>query len=225
MSNRSKRAGRPRTARPAFSEGQPRDRGYRSDTTSRYAFGGANPYDPSRQGAPKLQFGDRGELTPRTIEQAGLTGEERERAFEMLRVQAAYLDIYECLDYPTDPEGHTVDLSGIHMTQPKVAIAWTLALMGFRQSGQIYIKKRHYGGPGVVEGAYTWVDARAPDTAAEELQPEHSSMDYTLPPDTRRLAAERDGDPGQQLPDPWSVTAKVTFEGFEPGEVPEVPGQ
>ena len=215
MSNKSRRNGRPRGGRPTYSEGQPRTPGYKTDTSSAYSFGGGpNPFDRT---PPKLQFGDRGELTPRTIEQAGLEGEERERAYEMLVVQAAYLDIYEALDYPTDPDGHVVDLSGIHMTQPKIAIAWTLALLGYRQSEHAYIKRRYYGGPGVVEGAYTWVDSRAPDTAEEALRPEDRSDDPNLPPDTRRLAARRDGDPGQgpPMPDEWSVTPKVTWEGFD----------
>jgi hypothetical protein len=192
-------------------EGQPRPRGRSNNRiNSRYGFSGANPYD-GRRGAPRLQFGDRGELTPRTIEQAGLVGEDRKRAMELLKVQAAYLQIYDALDYPSDPDGHVVDLSGIHMTQPKVAIAWTLALLGFRPTGRHYIKKRHYGGPGVAEGAYTWVDFRAPDDAAEELTPEMRSSDHTLPPDTRRLAAQRDGDPGQDLGG-WSVTPTITDE-------------
>lgn len=219
MSNKSRRNGRPRPRpkreRPTVSEGQPRTPGYTTDTSSRYSFGGGpNPFDKT---PPKLQFGDRGELTPRTIEQAGLTGEEKERAYEMLVVQAAYLDIYESLDYPTDPDGHVVDLSGFHMTQPKIAIAWTLALLGYRQSEHVYIKRRYYGGPGVIEGAYTWVDVRAPDEAGAELRPEDRADDPNLPPDTRRLAAKRDGSPGQPppMPDEWSVEPKVTWEGFD----------
>jgi hypothetical protein len=209
VSNRSKQNGKPK-----IREGQPRTPGYRSDRTSRYAFGGADPYNP-KKGAPRLQFGERGELTPRTIEQADLTPEEKERAYEMLMVQAAYLEIYDCLDYPTDPDGHIVDLAGIHMTQPKVAIAWTLALNGFRRTDKQYIKKRYYSVPGVIEGAYTWVDSYAPENAAEELTPQMKADDHRLPPDTRRLAAIRDGEPGQKLPDGWSVTPKITYEGFD----------
>jgi hypothetical protein len=193
-------------------EGQPRGegraRGNRAE--SRYAFSGTNPYDTSG-GAPKLQFGDRGELTPKTIKQAGLQGEERKRAFEMLKVQAAYLEIFDALDFPTDPDGHVVDLSGVYMTQPKVAIAWTLALLGFRRTGHAYIKKRSVNAPGVYENAYTWVSALAADDAAQELRPEHRSGDHRLPPDTRRLAALRDGDPGQELPQ-WAVTPTITEE-------------
>jgi hypothetical protein len=178
---------------------------------SRYAFPEANPY-ARLAGPPKLQFGEQGELTHKTIEQAGLTGEEKKRAQEMLKVQAAYLAIYGCLDYCNDPDGHVVDLSGVHMTQPKVAIAWTLALAGFRPSGRCYIKKRAVLAPGTVEGAYTWVDSRAPDDAAQELRPEHSAADHHLPPDTRRLAAIRDGAPGQQLPNGWHVKPKIVWE-------------
>lgn len=194
-------------------EGQPRERGPRNNRAdSRYAPRGADAYSGK---APRLQFGDRGELTPKTIQQAGLTGMERKRALEMLKVQAAYLEIYDALDYPTDPDGHVVDLSGIYMTQPKVAIAWTLALAGYRRSAHVYIKKRAFTAPGCYEDAYAWVDARAPDDAADALTPEDSSADHKLPPDTRRLAAIRDGDAPQQLPDPWSVTPVVTEEFVE----------
>jgi hypothetical protein len=193
-------------------EGRARVRGaHNNQADSRYGFSSANPYEGSR-GAPRLQFGEHGELTPKTIQQAGLTGEDRKLAHEMLKVQAAYLQIYEALDYPNDPDGHVVDLSGMHMTQPKVAIAWTLALLGFRPSGKKYIKKRAYRAPGIAEGAYTWVDIRAPDDAIAELAPEHRSGDHRLPPDTRRLAAIRDGDPGQQMPPLWSVTPTITTE-------------
>ena len=197
---------------PRIVEGQPRDVGQRSNRrASRYS---PSPTDAAAYTgkAPLLQFGEHGELTHKTIQQAGLSGEERKRALEMLKVQAAYLEIYEALDYPTDPEGHTVDLSGMHMTQPKIAIAWTLALLGFRSSGRKYIKARHYTAPGVAEGAYTWVDSRAADDAALELAPEHRSDDRNLPPDTRRLAAVRDGDEPQNLGEQWSVTPKITEE-------------
>lgn len=193
-------------------EGQspPRPGAYNNRINSRYGFSGANPYDPKR-GVPRLQFGDYGELTPKTIAQAGLVGADKQRAMELMKVQAAYIEIYNNLDFPTDPDGHVVDLSGIHMTQPKVAIAWTLALLGFRPSGKKYIKKRAVNAPGVYDGAYTWVDFRAADDAAEELQPQHRSSDHKLPPDTRRLAAMRDGDPGQDLGG-WSVTPTITDE-------------
>lgn len=211
---------------PRIVEGQPRSAGPRNNrTTGRYGFTGTGPYDPNG-GVPKLQFGDYGELTPRTIAQAGLVGEERKLAMEMLKVQAAFIEIYTNLDYPNDPEGHVVDLSGVHMTQPKVAIAWTLALLGFRSSGKKYIKKRAYSAPGVVSGAYTWVDVRAPDDAAEELTPQMSAADYKLPPDTRRLAALRDGEEGQKLPSPWTVRPEIVDHwvcrdcgrGLEPGQ-------
>jgi hypothetical protein len=181
-----------------------------TNAQSRYAFPESNPY-AMLTGPPKLQFGDQGELTHKTIQQAGLQGEERKRAIEMLKVQAAYLEIYNSLDFPNDPDGHVVDLSGVHMTQPKVAIAWTLALLGYRPSGRAYIKKRFYESGGVYENAYYYVDSRAPDAAGEELRPEHSPDDPRLPPDTRRLAAVRDGAPGQELPT-WAVKPTVTVE-------------
>ena len=199
-----------------YVEGQPRDVGVRSNRDSRYAPT-AEDYKHLDGKAPRLQFGDRGELTAKTIEQAGLTGEERKRAQEMLKLQAVYLEIFDALEHPQDPDGHIVDLSGIHFTQPRIAIAWTLALLGMRPSGKKYIKKRFYSGPGVIEGAYAWVDSRAPDTALEELLPEHSADDHHLPPDTRKLAAQRDGAPGQQLPPGWSVTPTITDE-FVPRE-------
>jgi hypothetical protein len=211
---------------PRIVEGQPRDVGPRNNRrNSRYSPSSTDAAAYTGK-APLLQFGEHGELTHKTIQQAGLTGEERKRALEMLKVQAAYLEIYQALDYPTDPEGHTVDLSGMHMTQPKIAIAWTLALLGFRSSGRKYIKARHYSVPGVAEGAYTWVDSRAADDAALELAPEHRSTDHHLPPDTRRLAAIRDGDEPQSLGDEWSVTPAITEEWacrlcgrpLEPGE-------
>lgn len=195
-----------------FQEGMP-SVGARPNNTnaqSRYAFPEANPYG-RLSGPPKLQFGDHGELTIKTIRQAGLSGEERKTAIEMMKVQAAYLEIYEALDFPNDPDGNVVDLSGVHMTQPKVAIAWTLALLGFRSTGKSYIKKRHYDAPGIYDNAYYYVDARAPDDAAGELTPEMSSRDFYLPPDTRRLAAIRDGDPGQELPQ-WNTPPIITYE-------------
>ena len=51
---------------------------YKKRINSRYGFSGTNPYDPKR-GAPRLQFGERGELTPKTIAQAGLTGADGPR--------------------------------------------------------------------------------------------------------------------------------------------------
>lgn len=178
---------------------------------SRYSFQGSNPFgEPAA--APRLQFGEYGELTHETIKQAGLTGEEKKRAIEMLKVQEAYLKIYACLDYPNDPDGHVVDLSGIHFMQPKVAIAWTLALAGCRFSGRKYIKQRHIQSGGVYTDAHYWVDSRLSDNAADDLLPEHRSSDPTLPPDTRRLAAQRDGDPGQELPQGWDDPPVVTWE-------------
>jgi hypothetical protein len=158
----------------------------------------------------KLPFGEFGELTHKTIEAAGLTGEAKLRAQEMLKVQAAYLQILDCLSYPTDPEGHVHDLSALGPT--KIAIAWTLALCGARFSGKRYIKKRGFSANGCYQNAHTWVDVRAPDDAAAELRPEHRSSDPALAPDTRRLAAIRDGDAAMVMPDGWHVAPKVTEE-------------
>jgi hypothetical protein len=159
---------------------------------------------------PALQFGQHGELTPRTIAQAGLTGEAKKRAYEMLQVQAAYLQILECLSYPVDPEGTVHDLSAIAPT--KLAIAWTLALCGFRQSGKAYIKKRSFDAPGCYRDAHTWVDVRAPDTAEDQLKPTDRADDPNLPPDVARLAALRDGAPPQQGVDPWHTAPNIIFE-------------
>jgi hypothetical protein len=159
---------------------------------------------------PALQFGQHGELTPRTIKQANLSPAEEKRAFEMVKVQAAYLEILEALSYPIDPEGAVHDLSALGPT--RLAIAWTLALNGFRRTGVPYIKKRSFEGlPGVYQDAHTWVDARAPDSAEEELKPEHRANDPRLPPDTRRLAAIRDGAPPMQMPDLWKVKPEVVY--------------
>ena len=58
---------------------------------------------------------------------------------------------------------------------------------------------------------------RSPDQAADELRPEHTSTNFNLPPDTRRLAAIRDNDTPLQMPDMWRVAPKITYdEGMEP---------
>lgn len=137
-----------------------------------------------------LQFGERGELTLEAIEAANLTLEERERALLVLDAQKAYLEIVDTLSYPVDPEGSVYDLSAM---QPTVlAIAWTLALVGFRKTGPAMIKKRFFEADQVLAGAHTWVDARAADDAAQELKPSDRCDDPNLPPDTRYLAAKRD---------------------------------
>ena len=155
----------------------------------------------------ELPFGQWGEITPDTIEAAGLTAAEKVRAYAVAEVQAAYLEILECLKYPVDPAGHVHDLSILGPT--KVAIAYTLALTGFRKSGPQHIKQRKFSAPGCVDDAVTWVDARSPDNADEELRPGHSVYDESLPPDTRRLAAVRDGVPVTPMNDEWSVTVRV----------------
>lgn len=162
----------------------------------------------------KLQFGPHGELTPQTIEQANLGPAEKARAYEMLEVQGAYLAILDSLNYPVDPEGHVHDLSALGPT--KIAIAWTLALNGLRPTGKKYIKKRYCSAPGTYEDAHTWVDVRLSDNAADDLRPEHQAGDHRLPPDTRRLAALRDGEQ-PEAPATWSVQPKITFNGAQRG--------
>lgn len=157
----------------------------------------------------KLQFGEWGELTERTIDQADLTPAEKQRAYQMMEVQAAYLEILDTLVYPVDPEGHVHDLSALGAS--KVAIAWTLALVGFRKSGTAYIKKRAIHAAGCYDDAHTWVDSRAPDVAEQELKPEHSAHDHRLPPDTRRLAAMRDGVPPMETPAEWHTEVTVEY--------------
>ena len=163
-----------------------------------------------------LKFGPHGQLTPETIQQADLTPAERERAYEMLEVQAAYLRILECLSYPVDPDGNVYDLNMLGPS--KVAIAWTLALSGMRPTGPVYIKKRSFTAPGCYEDAHTWVDAREPDTAEDALQDHHRADDPNLPPDTRRLAAIRDGEPAMELPPIWNTVPQVFEDAAPRGE-------
>jgi hypothetical protein len=162
------------------------------------------------EAAPKLPFGERGELTLETIDAANLTDAERQRALEILDAQEAYLGIFDALSYPVDPEGTVYDLSAVG---PPVllAIAWTLALNGFRRSGPVMVKKRFFDHPQVPAGAFAWVDSRSPDSAAEELQPGHYSEDPTLPPDTRYLAAKRDGIEPTQQPTWTGIKPKVVY--------------
>lgn len=157
---------------------------------------------------PPLQFGEHGELTLDTINQANLSPAERERALEILEAQHAYVDIIDTLSgHVIDPEGNQYDLTSIG---PAVwSIAWTLALVGYRRSGPAYIKKRFFQGDQVMEGSFAWVDSRAPDDAAEELRPEHSADDPNLPPDTRYLAAQRDGAGKPAIPTWDGVKPKI----------------
>jgi hypothetical protein len=87
-----------------------------------------------------------------------------------------------------------------------------MALCGMRMSGNRYIKKRGFSAPGCYQDAHTWVDAREPDVAEEALKPEHKASDPSLPPDTRRLAALRDGDEAMSLPPTWTVAPKIVWE-------------
>lgn len=158
----------------------------------------------------KLPFGKYGELTEETIRKANLTREEKKRAYAMLEAQSAFLEILDTLSYPVDPDGHVHDLN--HMKPTNIAIAWTLALNGFRKTGPVHIKKRFFTAGGVYQDAHTWVDARAANSAAEELKPEHSSRDTMLPPDTRKLAADRDGEEPINPHPGWNIKPKILHE-------------
>jgi hypothetical protein len=162
---------------------------------------------------PALPFGERGELTAETIAAADLTDAERERAEEILEAQQAYLDLFDTLSYPVDPEGNVYDLSAVG---PPVllALAWTLALNGFRrQPERQMIKKRFFNADQIVAGAHTWVDVRAPDVAI--LEPGTYSEDVNLAPDTRYLAAKRDGVEPRQMPT-WTGVKPTIVRVTEP---------
>lgn len=171
-------------------EGRPRRRGEFKGNRKRM-----RPGEP----IPALQFGQHGELTPRTIKQANLTKDEEKLAYEMLKVQAAYLEILDCLSYPVDPEGHMHDLSAIGPT--KLAIAWTLALCGFRSSGKKYIRKEPSASIDGYPDAHTWADVRK--AAAADVHAE--SPDFTLPPDTKKIS---DAPPQSNG---WQVAPKITY--------------
>jgi hypothetical protein len=96
-----------------------------------------------RQPLDALQFGSYGQITPRTIKQAGLSGEEEARAREMMAVHGAYLQILDALDYVVDPDGAFHSLAAIPAT--KLAIAYHLAKAGFRPTGTRYVER--YTGP------------------------------------------------------------------------------
>ena len=145
------------------------------------------------------------------MERAGLTPEERERALEMRDVQVTYLRLLETMSYPVDQNGTTHDVN--HMPGTLMALAWTLALSGVRFSGPVYIKKRYpeVPSPGMYEDVHTWVDIRQPDKASDGLRPTDRSTDTSLPPDTRRLAALRDGDEQPQPPPQWKTKPKLRY--------------
>jgi|SRR5215472_19149495 len=104
---------------------------------------------PPRRGAPSvlrpgdrvppIDFGPYGELTPRSIAQAGLTGQEKQRAYEMMAVHSAYLQILECLDYTVDADNVHHSFAAIPAT--KLAVAYHLAKCGFRRTGTSYVQK------------------------------------------------------------------------------------
>lgn len=158
----------------------------------------------------KLPFGEYGEITEETIRKAKLTKEEKKLAYAQLEVQKAFLEILDSISFPVDPEGHIHDVR--HMEPTRIAIAYTLAQTGFRRVGHAYIKKRAISGAGMYADAHTWVDSRSPDSAAEELLEEHSSLDPRLPPDTRKLAAVRDGMEAEPPDQSWTTKPKIVHE-------------
>lgn len=153
---------------------------------------------------PPLMFGEHGELTKETIRAAKLTKEEKRRAYQMLEVQSAYLEILDTLSFPVDPDGHVHDLTLLPMPV-KIAMAWTLALRGARFSGEQYIKKAPIKGAAYAD-VHTWVDSRAPDDMPQEKMGE-----YQLPPETKRLSPEMT-DPN---PQDWHIKPKIV-EKFAP---------
>jgi len=166
-----------------------------------------------QQDKPRFSFGPDGELTSQAIKEANLTGEEKRRAYQMLEVQKAYLEMLDDLKFVSDADGNVHDLTMMPLTN--LAIAYTLTLHGWRRSGNKYIKKRHVPSAGY-EDAYTWVDSRAPDNAAQELRPEHSPHDMTLPPNTRKLAAVRDGEVATPQPPTWEDEPARIVEKYAP---------
>lgn len=139
---------------------------------------------------------------------AGWDEEKKARAAEMVDVQRVYLQLMEDLIDPTDQGGRTHDLRAMEST--RLAICWTMALCGYRRSGKAYIRKRRLPDLGGTYGsqAYTWVDARAPETAEDDLLPEDRADTRIRPPDVRSLAAQRDGEEPRVLAE-WHVTPEV----------------
>lgn len=159
---------------------------------------------------------------------AGLDDEQLQRTQDMQAAQQAYIQLCEDISYPVDQAGRVHDLQGLATRNQDLeganstlmAIFWTMTLLGYRRVGPQFIKKRYYP-PSMLGGVYkdvhTWVDMRAPDDAAQELKPQHSSDDRDLPPDLRAAAARRDG----QVPTvtaEWKVKAEPII---KPGPRPK----
>lgn len=142
-----------------------------------------------------------------------LDAETRERTHEMIEVQRVYMQLLEDMIDPVDQNGRTHDMRGMEST--RLAICWTLALCGYRRTAQAYIRKRQVKDiPGVYQGCYVWVDARAPEKAEDQIRPEDRSDNKLLPPDVRSMVAIRNGDEPKLLAE-WHVKVDPKIE-FEP---------
>lgn len=144
--------------------------------------------------------------------------EQTARVFDAAKVQNAMIDMLRLVKFPIDERGRTYDLRFLDIggTQGQSvlrAIFYTMTLLGFSRDchncgghNKSWIKPRAIPG-----GFQTWVDMRAPDTAEEELRPEHKQAMINLPPDVRGLAAKRDGEEGLGPQVEWHTKAEVGF--------------
>lgn len=160
------------------------------------------------------------DLHPRMV---NYTREEDQRTFDAIQVQNAFLDMIRLVKYPVDERGRTYDLRFLDLGGSKEAVLasgpscggsvlraifYTMTLLGFRKTEKSYIKPRVIPGTG---GMHTWVDIRKPDTAEEELRPEHKQSMINLPADVRALAAKRDGEDGLAAQVEWHTRANIEF--------------
>jgi hypothetical protein len=146
-----------------------------------------------------------------------LEGEEYERMRDAAAVQRAYIEMLRLVKDPIDERGRTYDLRflDINGTQGQSvlrAIFYTMVLLGFtRDCQKCGFHHKSWIKPRTVSGMQTWVDIRSPDTAEEELRPEHKQDMINLPPDVRGLAAKRDGEDGLAAQVEWHTKAEVNF--------------
>lgn len=160
----------------------------------------------------------------------GYTREQIERTFDAIAVQNSFMDMLRLVKYPIDERGRTYDLRFLDLGGSKEAVLasgpsmggsvmraifYTMTLLGFRRTcskcghhEKSWIKPRVVPGTG---GMQTWVDIRKPDTAEEELSPEHKQSMINLPPDVRALAAKRDGEDGLAAQVEWHTKANIEF--------------
>lgn len=135
-----------------------------------------------------------------------LDEQNRKHTHAMIDIQRVYLQILEDLIDPTDQSGRNFDLRAMEST--RMAIAWTMACVGYRRTAPAFIKRRQVNLPGTYNGGYIWVDARSPDIVEDELRPEDRSDNKLLPPDVRSAAALRDGDEPRVLAE-WHVKPEI----------------